>query len=276
MNYRQIILFVVSLSLAPLVSSDEDSGCFYSSEKDDGDLVIFDHCGRVDDTGFTLTPEHRENIRFGDDDLACLVFSKDNAFWVHKNGNSARTLYYDTWCDRFEGGLAIGKVEGREVYINANLEVVLNPGFDSLSHFYYGFAVVCNGPFYYEQLGEHSFRKGGKCGLINQQGEVVLEPAYPAEERVAFREYRDSHNECPVPPIREEVSAVCHAKRHARNTDYDEGWIVHSVAFDGEQWTIEFLETSRPKYRVTMNIGAAKAELRTIATSEVQAEPIDP
>jgi len=265
----------VLLFLPPLVSSAEDSGCFYSSEKDDGDLVIFDDCGQADDAGFTLAPEHRENIRFGDDDLACLAFSKENAFWVHRNGRSARTLFFDAWCDNFEGGLAIGKVEGREVYIDTNLEVVLDPGFDSLSHFRYGLAVVCNGPFHYEQHGEHTFRKGGKCGLINQQGEVVIELVYPAEEREAFRDYRNSHNECPVPPIQEEVSAVCHAKRHARNNDYTDKWSDHSVAFDGEQWSIDFLETSGSGYRFTMNIGAAKAELRTIINNDYHAEPTD-
>lgn len=94
-----------------------------------------------------LSPEHRDNIRFRDDDLACVAFSKDAAFWVHRNGEARRTLFYDAWCGEFEGGLAIGKVNGREAYIDKNLEVVFDPGFESLSHFRYDFAVVCNGPF---------------------------------------------------------------------------------------------------------------------------------
>lgn len=263
-NLGRIFAVSILIILAPLASAAADTSCFYASKKDKGDVVIFDDCGQADETGFVLSPDHKENIHFGDDNLACLAFSSENAFWVHKNGKSIRTLFYDAWCDDFEDGLAIGKVEDREVYIDSDLNVILDPGFDSLSHFRYDFAAVCNGPFRYEQHGEHTFRKGGKCGLINRSGEVVIEPRYPSENWEVFRDYRNSHNECPVPPIQDEASAICHAKRHAKHNDHTDNWIRHSVTSDGERWSIDFLESNGSGYEFTMHIGAAKADLRSI------------
>ena len=269
MKFRLIAVASLSIILTPLASAAADISCFYASKKDEGDVVIFDNCGQADDTGFVLSPDHKDNISFGENNLACLVFSMENAFWVHKNGRSIRTLFYDAWCDDFENGLAIGILYGREVYIDSDLNVVLDPGFESLSHFRYGFAAVCNGPFRYEQNGEHTFRKGGKCGLINRSGEVVIEPQYPSENWEVFRDYRNSHNECPAPPVRDEASAICHAKRHARNNNHTDNWIRHSITSDGEQWSITFLESDGSGYEFVMNIGVAKADLRTIRKGEV-------
>ena len=277
MKSTQIVAAAISILLSPPGSAGTvDGSCFYASAKDEGDVVNFSDCGQADQSGFVLSPGHAENIQFDDNDLACLVFSKDKAFWVHKNGRSMPTLFYDAWCDNFEDGLAIGKADDREVYVDSDLDVVLDPGFESLSHFRYGYAVVCNGPFHFEYVGEHTVRKGGKCGLINRSGEVVLEPRYPSEDREVFRDYRDSRNECPSPPIRDEASAVCHAKRHARNNNHADAWIRHSTTSDGEQWSVTFLESGGSCYVFTMTIGAARADLRAIRKSDFPVETTAP
>jgi len=267
-NFGLILFSLVLLTLPSAAASAMDTSCLYVSEKD-GERMFFDDCGHVDESGPVLTPAHRENIRFGEDDLACVAFSKDDAFWVHRNGKAVRTLFYDAWCGEFEGDLAIGKIDGREVYIDKNLDVVLDPGFESLSHFRYDFAVVCNGPFQYEEHGEHTFRKGGKCGLIDKAGTLVVDAIYPSEHRRTFTDYRNSHNECPPPPVLDEDSAVCHGKRHARNSDSHSGnWERYSLSSDGEQWTITFLETDGSGYEFTMEYGVDRADLRYIGEGE--------
>lgn len=275
MNTRSLVVGFILLTLTLFAESRADTSCFYASKKDHGDFVIFDDCGQADDTGFILSPEHQDNVQFGDDNLTCLTFSKENTFWIHENGRSIRTTFRDASCDNFESGLAIGMVDGREVYIDKNLEVILDPRFESLSHFLYDFAVVCNGPFQYEQRGEHTFRTGGKCGLINRAGEVVIEAKYPLEEREVFRDYRNAHNECPVPPIRDEASAVCHAKRHARHHDHSDNWVCYSAASDEDYWSIKFLEKDGSGHEFTMQVGAAKAELRSIRKGEYIGDATD-
>ena len=103
----------------------------------------------------------------------------------------------------------------------------------------------------------------------DRTGKVVVEPAYPTEHAETFRDYRNSHNECPSPPIRESRSAVCHAKRHARHSRWhSDNWDQYSVTSDAERWTITFVESDGSGFEFTMNIGAEKAELRNISKGE--------
>ncbi len=153
MTIRLIIAGLLIWMLSPLAEAAQETMCRYSSKADEGSMVFADRCGEVTAAaGLSLLPEVRERLYHDADGLACVVLSRDEAWLVHRDGRTARGPVIDTNCPWFEEGLTIGTIEDRQVYMDKGLRVVLDPGYESLSHFKGGYAQVCNGPFNREQL----------------------------------------------------------------------------------------------------------------------------
>jgi hypothetical protein len=257
------LLILATLYLLPaLLMADT---CAYPSKKDDGILDVFEDCGSINGDQINLKQSHLNNLAFGSDGLACVRFSHDDIFYVHENGQTQRTYFFDNGCDYFEEDLARGIINGKMVYINKRLEAVLSPQFEFLTSFYYGHAVVCNGPFITQTDGEHTFRTGGKCGLIDKQGKLVVEAKYNIEDQKAFKDYINSNNHCPKPPVVSESAALCHAQRHVSNIDYHSAkWVRHQISQFADVWIISFVEEGSDQTEFTLTLDASNAEWRSL------------
>lgn len=245
------------------VSSKADDSCFYPSKKNEGMFSHFDDCGFIEGDKIKLGKAHTKNIFYDEEGLACIMFSAKDIFYIQESGYSQRVYFYDNGCDYFKEGLARGIINGQMIFINEQLEVALAPDFELLSHFDYGHSVVCNGPFVEEKQGEHTLLKGGKCGLLNKQGNLVVEANYKIEDREIFQKYINTNNHCPPPPITSESSALCHAKRHVSNMEYHtDEWKKHEISERGDIWLITFIEESRrnEEFTLTLNSGSAQWE----------------
>ncbi|GAA3956801.1 hypothetical protein [Allohahella marinimesophila] len=252
---------LLTLLLVFSVSAGAAETCFYPSKQDDGSYDHFDACGLIEGDQIKLAKAHAENVLFNEHGLACVIMSPADTFYIHDSGRSQRVYFYDNGCDYFKEGLARGLVDGEMVFINPALDTVLAPGFELISHFNYGHSVVCNGPFEEEKHGEHTFLTGGKCGLIDKQGDLVVEARYKIEDRDVFQTYLNTHNHCPPPPVTSENSALCHAKRHVSNMDYQTGeWKRHTISDQGEIWIITFVEVDEPDEELTLILQSASAQ----------------
>jgi hypothetical protein len=260
---RQAVLIILLLVSA---SSHADKSCFYPSKKDGGDLSQFNDCGAIDGDSLRLSKEHSGNIVFNEKGLACVILSNNEVFYIHKNGNSQRVMFFENGCDYFKDGLSRGIIDGKMVFIDEQLEVSLNPGFELIAPFDYDHSVVCNGPFREEKQGEYTFRRGGKCGLIDRQGNLVVEAIHAIEDRKAFRSYINRNNHCPAPPISSEESALCHAKRHVANMEYHtDQWKRYEISQRGEIWLITFVEESNQNEEFTLTLNADSGHWESIS-----------
>jgi hypothetical protein len=253
-------LILATLYLLPALVM-ADSSCAYPSKKDDGSIDYFEDCGSINGDKVILNNSHLNNLAFDSDGLACVMFSTEDIFYIHQNGHKQRTYFFDNGCDYFEEDLARGINNGKMVYINKQLEIALTPDFEFLSRFDYGHAVVCNGPFNEHKQGEHALRTGGRCGLINHQGELVVEAKYNIEDQQPFQDYINSNNHCPKPPVVTESAALCHAQRHVSNMDYhSEKWIRHQITKVGDIWVISFVEEDSDQQEFTLTLNASNAQ----------------
>lgn len=261
MAIRLSIAGLLILMLSPLAVAAQGTSCWYRSNADEGSMMHADRCGEATEpAGLSLLPEVLERLYFDEDDLSCVMFPQDVAWLVHRNGRSARGPVFDASCPWFEEGLSIGTIEGRQVYMDKGLNVVLDPGYESLSHFQNGYARVCNG-LNHEQVGEKMRVTGGKCGMIDRSGELVMDLIHPSEEYVAFRDFRNANNGCPAPPIEDRHSALCHAQRHAHAVR--DNWTGYSIGPVEDRWEViySFVERDRERTYI-MHLGREKAEVR--------------
>jgi len=219
-----------------------------------------DYCGLVSDSKIVyLLPEWMEKVYFDPDGLSCVNFSRELWFWVRRDGTSIRVPMWDNGCAYFQEGLTVAEVGGRQAYIDKSLQIVLDPGFESLGLFEEGYAKVCDGPFHHEEIGEHTRTTGGACGMIDRSGKLVMDLIHPAEEYVAFRDFRNANNHCPSPPIEDESAALCHALRHAMSAD----WTSYSIERANDRWEVvySFMNGNRERTN-SMELGQEKADVQ--------------
>ena len=247
------------------VSAKADNSCFYPSKKDEGSFSHFDNCGSIKGDTIKLGKAHTKNISYDEKGLACIIFSAKDVFYIQESGRSQRVYFYDNGCDYFKEGLARGIINDQMVFINEQLEVALAPGFELLSHYDYGHSIVCNGPFVEKKHGEHTFLKGGKCGLLNKQGVLVVEANYKIEDREVFENYINKNNHCPPPPVTSESSALCHAKRHISNREhYTDKWKKHEISKQGDIWLITFVEENKTNEEFTLTLNSSSAHWESL------------
>lgn len=250
--------FLVALPFSEAKAQD-GVDCWYRDKDREGSYIHSDYCGLVRESEIVyLAPEWMENVYFDLHGLSCVKFGRELWFWVRRDGTSMRVPMWDNGCAYFQEGLTVAEVGDRQVYIDKSLQIILDPGFASLGPFEEGYAKVCNGPFEYEENGEHSRRTGGACGRIGGSGRLVMEPVYPAEEYVAFRDFRNANNHCPAPPIDDAPAALCHALRHAMSQD----WTGHSVEKVNDRWEVVYSFMNRGRERTnSIELGIERANV---------------
>lgn len=270
MNTNRIVTLWVFKVMAMLmvVTAHAENACVYPDKREEGSLAAHDDCGRVVGDNIQLGKIHQDNVVFDEKGLACIIFSMRDAFYLDKKGASHRVLFFDNGCDYFDDGLARGIVDKQVVLIDTTLKGVLKTGFEWVEPFDYGHAVVCNGPFVEKKVGEHTLMTGGRCGLMNKAGALVVEAKYAVGDTDAFDLYLNSHNHCPPPPVQHEAAALCHAKRHVGNMDFHrDDWVQHSLQLHDGYWTITFKERGADETFV-LSLKAESAQWESLLVKE--------
>lgn len=258
------------LALASLLFSRfsfADVPCGYPSKQEQS-MEFYKSCGQIKGDQFILQDFHKNNIQFDKFGLACIMAGQQ-AFYINKKGNTRRTVFFDNGCDYFEDGYARGYENGKMVYIDKQLNVKLKPDFEFLLPFDYDHAVVCNGPFETIDDGEHSRMTKGQCGLIDNQGKLVVEAKYPISDGEAFKHYINSHNHCPKPPITSNESAICHAERHLQHQSFiKQPQKILSATKNSDSWLVYFTYKDDPESVFVIELESNSAHWLSIVPVE--------
>jgi len=169
----------------PILWAEPIDNCAYvpkqSTDNPYPELTTYENCGAIDeDRTLIVKKEHLDNMSFNEDGLACIYVNRARVFYVRQDGRTIESLYYDNGCDYFEEGLARGRIDGKIIFFNTKLEVVIETPFESALPFKGGYAAVCNGG-YAEQNGEYTFMRGGACGYIDHSGNLIVPLKYSRE-----------------------------------------------------------------------------------------------
>jgi hypothetical protein len=201
-----VVFALLILLLSPISANAQDSvDCFHddwAEGREDwahGSIVSpAQDCALVSDSELVrFTPELLAGTHYDEDGLSCVLLAQGlGANLVREDGRFARVPYWDNKCAWFMEGLSVTQLDGRQAYIDKNFNVVLDPGFELLSPFgESAYAKVCNGPFVFVERGD-LIRTGGKCGVIDRSGELVMDLLYPFEDTAAMWEvFRNAQSE---------------------------------------------------------------------------------
>lgn len=260
-KYRGLFLILLLAFTAPGLAEE----CVYPDRREGG-LTAHTDCGELAADGeFQLFRKHLRHVDFDSRGLAC-IYADAKTYYVRRDGRSRRAVNYDNGCDYFVAGLARAYDKNGMVYVDKALDVVLRPNFELLGVFEHGHAMVCNGPFTREQVGEHSIFHGGQCGVIDRQGRQVMPAELAIDDRQKFRNYVNSHNECPPPPIETKASAICHARRHLLAEIYPRQAakkVLRAVQEPG-RWRVSFAWCDRHHCYPEVELDSETAEFHSI------------
>lgn len=253
--------------LIPILSF-ADVPCGYSGKREQS-IEFYKSCGQIKGDQIQLHDWHKENIIFEDNGLACILVGGEKAFYINQKGITRRTVFFDNGCDYFEDGLARGYENGKMVYIDKKLNVILKPDFEWLVPFDYEHAIVCNGPFETIKEGEHTWQTKGQCGLIDKKGKLVVGAKYPIGDGEAFDNYINSHNHCTKPPIKTKQSAICHAKRHLQHQEtHKDMKKILSATESGDKWLVNFIYEDENQGEFVIELEAKTAGWLSIVSVE--------
>jgi len=117
-----------------------------------------------------------QSAEFGQNDLAMLA-AAPNLYFVNRKGKTVPAFKFDNSADDFAEGFARTVARGKVGFVNADLDIVIAPGWDFASPFKNGIATVCSAC---KEVGdgEHTWMTGGKWGYINKRGKVVVPLVY--------------------------------------------------------------------------------------------------
>ena len=181
-----------------------------------GDVVGVDDCGHFDDEGAPVFAGQSQGqiLQAAKNNLICVyVGTQQGSYRVFYfyNDRHFETVFYDNGCDYFQEGLTRVFHEGKTVFVDPQLNIILSPGTEIATGFWAGHAVVCNGNFRAEEVGASTLEDSGNCGMIDHQGKLVLPLEYSLESEV-FEQYILANNGCPSPPVVSAEQALCHVR----------------------------------------------------------------
>ena len=199
MRYCLIVAIVIAAFACFQSSAAQDDlvDCFHHSLAEPHSYTLAQSCAEITDAGAVrMTRAFLDSTAFDEDGLTCAVFGVGveipGFYWVRSDGKAVSTPNWDNMCAGFVEDLAVGIIDRHQVYIDRQLEVALDPGFDLLGDFNRGYAKVCNGPFAIVDRGDPR-RTGGRCGIINRSGDLVIDLLYPFESAPQeFKEFWDA------------------------------------------------------------------------------------
>ncbi|MCW7460758.1 WG repeat-containing protein [Leptospira limi] len=146
------------------ITSFEENGLFGFKDKK-GNVII--------------KPQYEQAMEFTKSGVAFVV-SKNKWICINtKNQFLLETFLYDNGPDYIVGSLARYVEEGKMGFHNERCQKAIEAKFDFAYPFENGNAIVCNG-CQLQPDGEHKRIVGGKYGIINKKGKLVLPIEYEA------------------------------------------------------------------------------------------------
>ena len=182
MNLLKYSLILFTLS----ASADDKVSCSYQN-KDSRELEQTESCRTISEDGLlSLNSDIIENIYWNKYGLDCAFIygTKDQTGWYFINQKGAGRMspfLQDNDCAPFTEGVAVGLSKGKVVFYDQSLEIVKHTEYVWASRFDMGFAKVCKGDLQkeYDSGGEHYQYKGGMCGFIDTDFNLVIPIEYP-------------------------------------------------------------------------------------------------
>jgi hypothetical protein len=144
-----------------------------------GETPVENCAVRNPDGSLTVRDEVLVDAPFGEEGLAALWIDQQ-LYFVTRTGKTAPAYYVDNGADYFVEGVARTVRDGKVGFVNPELDEVVAPRWDFAQPFAGGFATVCVGCAGKRQ-GEHTVMVGGKWGVIDQTGSVVVPVEHDAE-----------------------------------------------------------------------------------------------
>lgn len=184
---KNIITFIALLySVSTLAQNETKLFYFIKKSKDTLDV---EYIGVKDETGKIIIPVEMLNIsEFKDSEVindkllsfyGCpkSIKKEKQSFgcvFDRKGNYLYQTFFFDNGADyRVEGYQRIVK-NGKMGFANRNGKIVIQPQFDFVTPFSYGYAQFCSGCHWKDIDQEHKTVAGGQWGVINFQGEKIL------------------------------------------------------------------------------------------------------
>ncbi len=176
----------------PLIS------CVYSDKTEGNTMTPHEDCGKLNSDGLLeLSKEHMKRIAFDDDKLTCIYVHGaqkrlQQVQYLHTSGKTVRPLFFDNGCDYFREGLARMIQNDQLGYFNKQLEIVIQTNFEFGLPFSNGYAIVCHDIKEHDEM-EHITYTSEKCGMINRDGNIVLQPIYRSDDWKVFDNFREKN-----------------------------------------------------------------------------------
>lgn len=187
MRYNLLVLIALFFTACNPLLESKKADCWYISKATKQNIEpAFDNhgiCGEFfDEDTLLIYSKHFDNINFSESNLTTL-HTDNGIFYVSKAGEVKRTFFFDNGADFFEEGL-VRTIKGKKFgFMNKALDVVITPEYDFAFPFQNSKAIVCNGcEEKKEKDGEHTQIIGGKWGIIDKEGKVVVPLVYDAKE----------------------------------------------------------------------------------------------
>jgi hypothetical protein len=133
-------------------------------------------CEQTNDGGIVVSRQSLAEIAFDADGLGSVVVDGGGLYFVSRQGKTAPALKFDNGADYLVEGLARTVRGGKVGFVNAQLDLVVEPVWDWASPFAHGVAAVCMGcvATLVSPGDEHTAMTGGKWGYIDKRGKVVV------------------------------------------------------------------------------------------------------
>lgn len=146
----------------------------FSSFEENGLFGFKDKKGKV-----IIKPQYEQAMEFTKSGVAFVV-SKNKWICIDaKNKFLLESFLYDNGPDYISESLARFVEEGKMGFHNERCQKVIEAQYDFAYPFENGYALVCNG-CESQPEGEHKRIVGGKYGILNKKGKIVLRIEYEA------------------------------------------------------------------------------------------------
>lgn len=179
MNILKLLLFVIIMGVSLSVSSQANKNSV--AYEDDGLYGFKNKSGKI-----VIKPQYEMAYDFTNKSVAFVV-SKGKWKCINSKAEELLTPFlFDNGPDYYSEKLARFVENGKMGFFDEACKKVIPADFDFVLPFENGFAQVCNGcSLKWEE--EHSRIVGGKYGLINKKGKVILPTEYDAIQSIDFK-----------------------------------------------------------------------------------------
>ena len=168
-------LFAVALVATGCYGPTMGTGMFkcVTISEDQGPQRI-EKCGEVVDGRLVVHPTIRKSLPYNEFGFAAMCLDRSGWAWLfEKDGRVLDAVDFDNGPDYFEDGLSRIIQEGKVGFINQQGQIVIPAVFQFATQFEGGYALVASDAELVTE-GEYSTFKGGRWGVIDTTGKLVV------------------------------------------------------------------------------------------------------